>query len=80
MYIVFNVHPNGKNAVVCLTWYLNGEKVTSFNFKVGGNSHSTYAYAIFGGTGAGAVELYWASDTSCKNALLAEKASFTVTK
>lgn len=80
MYVAFNVHPRGQNAVVCLVWYLNGQKVTSYNFKVGGNNHSSYAYAIFGEAGTGSVELYWAKDTSCNNGQLAQQVSFTVTK
>jgi hypothetical protein len=59
---------------------LNGQKVTSYNFKAGGNSHSTYAYAILGGTGSGSVELYWAADTSCSNDMLAQQVAFTVTQ
>ena len=80
MYVVFDLHPNGRTGAVCLIWYLNGQKVTSYTFKGGGNSHSSYAYAIFGGAGSGSVELYWASDTSCKNGLLAQRVAFTVTK
>jgi len=80
IYVAFDLHPNGHSGAVCLVWYLNGQKVTSFNFKAGGNSHSSYAYAIYGGTGPGSVELYWAGDPSCKNGLLAQEVAFTVTK
>lgn len=80
IYVAFNLHPHGQKGVVCLAWYLNGQKATTYNFPVGGGDISIYAYAIFGQTGSGYVQLYWASDTSCSNEQLAQSVNFTVTK
>ncbi|HLL79421.1 MAG TPA: hypothetical protein VKT25_07980 [Ktedonobacteraceae bacterium] len=80
IYVAFHLHPHGQKGVVCLTWYLNGQKATAYNFPVGSGETSTYAFAIFGQTGPGYVQLYWASDTSCSNEQLAQSVNFTVTK
>jgi hypothetical protein len=80
IYVTFDLHPNGQSGAVCFIWYLNGQQVTTFTFPAGGNSRSSYGYAIFGGTGSGSVELYWANDATCSNDLLAQQVSFTVTK
>lgn len=80
MYVTFQVHPNGQNGAVCLLWYLNGKEVTHYNFAVSKSaSGARYSYAIYGETGAAYVELYWASDTSCANKVLAQHVDFTAT-
>jgi hypothetical protein len=80
IYVAFDLHPHGQKGVVCLAWYLNGQKATTYNFPVGGGDFTTYAYAIFDQTGPGYVELYWANNTSCSNQQLAQSVNFTVTK
>ncbi len=80
IYITFNLHPGGQKGAVCFIWYLNGQKATTYNFPASGGNTTTYAYAIFGGTGSGYVELYWASDTTCSNEQLAQRVNFTVSQ
>jgi hypothetical protein len=79
IYVTFQLHPAGHNGAVCLLWYLNGRQITPYSFAVSANSKLSYAYAIYGGTGAGYVEIYWASTTQCTDQLLAQHVDFTVT-
>ena len=80
IYVTFQLHPAGQSGAVCLLWYLNGKQVTSYDFAAGQNSSASYSYAIYGGTGTGAVEVYWASSTSCSDKQLAQRVDFTVTQ
>ncbi len=79
IYVTFQLHPNGHTGAVCLLWYLNGQQITQYSFPTGANSKPSYAYAIYGGTGAAYVEIYWASTTQCTDQILAQHVNFTVT-
>jgi hypothetical protein len=79
MYVVFDLHPPSQGGAVCTYWYLGGKQVTSYSGSVSGTSHASYAYAQYNSAGAAYVELYWASDKSCANQLLAQHVDFTVT-
>jgi hypothetical protein len=79
IYVTFQLHPAGQSGAVCLLWYLNGRQVTGYNFAVGQYSSGSYSYAIYGGSGTGTVEVYWASSTSCADKQLAQRVNFTVT-
>jgi hypothetical protein len=81
MYVVFNLHPPSQGGAVCTLWYLTGNPtpVTSYNFNVSGTTHSSYTYATYGSAGQAYVELYWASDKSCTDKILAQHVDFTVT-
>lgn len=79
IYVTFQLHPAVHGGAVCLLWYLNNRQVTSYDFPVSQHNSASYSYAIYGGAGAGAVELYWASTTTCADKSLAQRVSFTVT-
>jgi hypothetical protein len=78
-YVSFDVHPGGQSGVVCLVWYLNGQKANSYTIPVGVHSTSSYGTEIIGSPGSGSVNLYWATDATCSNELLAQQVTFTVT-
>lgn len=80
IYVTFQLHLAGQSGAACLLWYLNGRQVTNYDFAVGPYSSASYSYAIYGGAGAGAVEVYWASSTSCSDKQLAQRVDFTVTQ
>lgn len=80
IYLTFQLHPQGQSGAVCLLWYLNSSQVTSFDFPVSQYSSASYSYAIYGSTGTGSVEIYWASSTSCADKQLAQRVDFTVTQ
>ncbi len=79
IYVTFQLHPPGHSGAVCLLWYLNDKQVTSYQFAVGQNNSNSYSYAIYGSAGPGAVEVYWASSTSCSDEQLAQRLNFRVT-
>lgn len=79
IYVTFQLHPPGQSGAVCLSWYLNGKQVTTYQFAVGRYSSASYSYAIYGNAGPGTVEIYWASSTSCADEQLAQRLDFTVT-
>lgn len=79
MYVTFQVHPAGRTGAVCLDWYLNSKLITVFSLPVSALSKYSYAYSIYGGTGAAYVDLYWASTTQCTDQVLAQHVIFTVT-
>ncbi|HEX6482463.1 MAG TPA: hypothetical protein VF043_26775 [Ktedonobacteraceae bacterium] len=80
IYVTFHLHPQGQSGAACLLWYLNSNQVTTYDFPVTQYSSASYSYAIYGATGAGAVEVYWASSTSCADKQLAQRLDFTVTQ
>lgn len=79
IYVTFEIHPNGKSGAICLYWFLNNHTVTQYPFSVTAAARAAYSYAIYGGTGNGYVEIYWASTTACSDRILAQHVTFTVT-
>ena len=79
IYVTFAIHPDGKSGAVCLYWYLNNHAVTQFPFSVTADARAGYSYAIYGGSGNGYVEIYWASTVACSDKMLAQHVNFTVT-
>jgi hypothetical protein len=81
MYVVFQLHPPATGGAVCSYWYLNGNPnpVTTFQQAVKAGSRGSYTYAIYGSAGQAYVELYWASDKTCADKMLAQHVDFTVT-
>lgn len=81
MYVTFNLHPPSTGGAVCSYWYLSGNTnpVTTYQQAVKGSSRSSYTYAIYGSAGQAYVELYWASDKTCADKVLAQHVDFTVT-
>jgi hypothetical protein len=79
IYISFHLHPPGHSGAVCVIWHLNSKQITTFSLPVSATSKYSYAYSIYGGTGAAYVELYWASTTQCTDQVLAQHVDFTVT-
>jgi predicted RNA-binding Zn-ribbon protein involved in translation (DUF1610 family) len=79
IYVTFHLHPPGHSGAFCVLWYLNGKQIANFSLAVNANSKLSYAYSIYGGTGAAYVEIYWASTTLCSDQLLAQHVDFTVT-
>jgi len=80
IYVTFDIHPSGNNGAVCLVWHLNNQVVTQFPFAVTASARAGYSYAVYGATGAGYVEIYWASSVACSDELLAQHVNFTVQK
>ena len=78
IYVTF-MHPSKQSGVVCLAWYLNGKESNSYTIAMGAYSTSSYGYEIYSSSGSGYVDLYWATNTSCSNELLAQQIAFTVT-
>jgi len=81
MYVTFALHPPGTGGAVCSYWYLTGNSnpVVTFQQAVKAGSHNSYTYAIYGSAGQAYVELYWASDKTCADKILAQHVDFTVT-
>jgi phage FluMu protein Com len=80
IYVTFDIHPNGNNGAVCLVWYLNNRIVTQFPFAVTASARAGYSYAVYGVSGTGYVEIYWASSIACSDKLLAQHVNFTILK
>lgn len=81
MYVVFHLSPPGQGGAVCTYWYLNGNAnpVTTYQQAIKSTSRQSYTYAIYGSPGQAYVELYWASDKTCSDKVLAQHVDFTVT-
>jgi hypothetical protein len=81
MYVTFTLHPPGAGGAVCSYWYLSGNPspVVTFQQAVKAGSRNSYTYAIYGSAGQAYVELYWASDKTCADKVLAQHVDFTVT-
>lgn len=79
MYVAFNVNPPSQGGAVCSYWYLSGNQVTTYQQLIKAGSKSSYTYAIYGSPGQAYVELYWASDKTCSDKVLAQHVDFTVT-
>lgn len=78
-YVVFNINSGGQAGAVCLIWYLNGKSAFSFAFAVGAHTPASYGQAHFDSPGSGYVELYWASNKTCTDQVLAQHVDFTIT-
>lgn len=79
MYVTFKLHPPSQGGAVCAYWYLNGNQVVLYPLAVKGSNHANFTYATYGSAGPAYVELYWASNTSCSDKVLAQHVDFTVT-
>ncbi len=79
IYVTFAIHPNGKSGAVCLYWYLNSHNITQYPFTVTDTAKAGYSFAVYGGTGAAYVDIYWASTIACSDKILAQHVTFTVT-
>ena len=78
VYVTFTLHPNGRNGAVCLLWYSNAKMFSHFEFAVSPNSTVAYSYTYYATSGRAYVEIYWASDVSCSDKMLAQRVNFTV--
>ncbi len=78
IYVTFAIHPNGKSGAVCLYWYLNSHNITQYPFTVTEMAKAGYSFAVYGGTGAAYVDIYWASTITCSDKILAQHVTFTV--
>ncbi len=79
IYVIFHLHSVEQTGAVCLLWYLNGRKIEHAQFSVSTNSRrESYSYAIYKKSGAGLVDIYWASSTDCSDKLLAQQVNFNV--
>jgi hypothetical protein len=81
IYVIFNLHPPSTGGEVCSYWYISGDPtpITNYPLAVKPTSHANYIFAIYGSAGQAYVELYWASDASCNDKVLAQHVDFTVT-
>lgn len=78
VYVTFAIHPNGQSGAVCLQWYANAEAFSHFAFAVSSSSTVAYSYTYYATAGPASVEIYWASNVSCNDELLAQRISFAV--
>jgi hypothetical protein len=79
IYVIFRLHSVEQTGAVCLLWYLNGRKISHAQFPVSTSSRrEAYSYAIYKKSGAGLVDIYWASSTGCSDKLLAQQVNFNV--
>lgn len=79
IYVVLSLHPGGNSHTICLNWYLNDQSVNMFSFEVDPTSnYNYYSFAAMSAPGNGRVEISLASTTSCADATMAQKLSFTV--
>jgi hypothetical protein len=83
MYVTFNLHPPSTGGEVCILWYLNSKQLATdppiTTINVSPTYKSSYAYSIYNNAGPAYVELYWASDKTCADKVLAQHVDFTVT-
>jgi hypothetical protein len=77
IYVTFSVHTK-TSGTICLLWYLNNQRFTDWNYPLQAISIPIYSYAIAGNPGNGYVEIYWATQPSCANKILAQRVNFTV--
>ncbi len=81
IYVIFSLHPGGNSHLVCLDWYLNDVSVNKLAFQVNpAYNYKYYSYAFMSTSGKGHVDISLASSTTCTDALLAQKLSFTVSQ
>jgi hypothetical protein len=78
VYVTFAIHPDGRSGAVCLLWYSNARTFSHFEFAVSSNSTIAYSYTYYATSGPAYVEIYWASDISCSDKMLAQRVNFTV--
>jgi hypothetical protein len=78
VYVTFAIHPDSRSGAVCLLWYSNARTFSHFEFAVSSNSTVAYSYTYYATSGPAYVEIYWASDISCSDKMLAQRVNFTV--
>ncbi len=78
VYVTFTLHPAGRDGAVCLLWYTNAKMFSHFEFAVTPNSTVAYSYTYFAASGPAYVEIYWASNVTCSDKMLAQRVNFTV--
>lgn len=77
VFVTFVLHPRESGAV-CLLWYINGAPFTHYEFPVNGIATPAWSYAFASQAGPGYVEIYWATNITCTDKLLAQRADFVV--
>jgi hypothetical protein len=78
VYVTFTIHPSGHSGAVCLQWYANAHAFSNFEFAVSPGSTVAYSYTYYANAAPAYVEIYWASNASCSDELLAQRIYFTV--
>lgn len=78
VYVTFAIHPNGQDGAVCLLWYTNASVFSNFEFAVTPGSTVAYSYTFAPHVGPSYVEIFWASNVSCNDKMLAQRVSFSV--
>jgi len=79
IYVTLDVHSGGQAGAMCLHWLLNDKEMFAvYGIALPANISMTYSYATYGIAGSGAVEVSWASTSACKDPILAQVVSFTV--
>lgn len=80
MYVTFNVHPPSQGGDICAYWFLNGTQIVKTTpISISPSRHSSNTWAVYDSAGSAYVELYWASDATCADQVLAQHVEFTVT-
>lgn len=77
IYITFTAH-GGQSGTVCLLWFINNQQFDNYEFQVDANSTPAYSYTSTGTPGTGYVQVYWATQPTCADKLLAQQVNFTV--
>ncbi len=81
MIVAWQVDPHGQYGAICVRWYINDQYQAFADYggiAVRPASLRGFSYIYPGVAGPGYVELYWASNVSCTDRVLAQRVDFTV--
>jgi hypothetical protein len=78
IFVTFQVHTGTQVGTACLLWHWGNNSQSQFQFQLQGSSGSAYSFMPAEATGAGKVEIYYASTTDCSGKVLAQTADFSV--
>lgn len=81
MIVAWQVDPHGQYGAICVRWYINDQYQAFADYggiAVRPASLRGFSYIYPGVAGPGYVELYWASNVSCTDKVLAQRVDFTV--
>ncbi|MEO7019516.1 MAG: hypothetical protein ABI234_05140 [Ktedonobacteraceae bacterium] len=80
MYVTFNLHAPAQGGAFCPLWYLHGNAITDLKgYAARPGNYPSYTFANYTSPGPAYVEIYWASDKTCADKVLAQHVDFTVT-
>jgi hypothetical protein len=78
IFVTFQVHTGTQVGAACLLWHWGNNSQSQFQFQLQGSSGSAYSFMPAEASGAGKVEIYYASTTDCSDKMLEQTADFSV--